>query len=41
MLTWKEGYDDKLSNIMISVMIRSAKKDLTEDYVFGQMPKIS
>ena len=39
MLTWKEGYDDMLSNIiMMSVMIRSAKKDLTEDYVFGQMP---
>ena len=38
MLTWKEGYDDKLSNIMISVMIRSAKKDSTKYYVFGQMP---
>ena len=38
MLTWKEGNDDMVSNIMMSVMIRSAKKDLTEDYVFGQMP---
>ena len=34
MLTWKEGNDDMLSNIMTSVLIISANKDSTEDHVF-------
>ena len=38
MLTWKEGNDDMLSNIMVSVLIISANKDSTDDHVFGQMP---
>ena len=35
MLTWKEGNDDMLSDIMKSVLIIiSANKDSTEDHVF-------
>ena len=34
MLTWKEGNDDMLSNIMTSDLIISANKDSTEDHVF-------